>query len=331
MDNKIHADIIVQMGRTDDLVRTWFHFEYTFLEDVTYDRLAFFQVAADGYSDNGYAFAAWGNADGMLDERAVPNHRTTGYAADADRGIALPGESPWVMLYDNRRIDGNLPEHYADLAYVIRDFEANIGGTVLTTPHINLHRTNNGQSQLGFELGLPYEEGAAWCGAPCQGQINFIPAGSTVRATVEYLVPPADKARYYGTSDYLMALPADQWRSTGMAMELAVGNALAVEMSTGSLRRAHPVELDAAAGTLAAEFTLTGGRGYVPVTVHGLMRHDGWRLESRVNGQWVEVDQSVHGNDFWQARYVGESRTWSLTWNVPNRAPTEYRVVWGGR
>ena len=281
-----------------------------------------------GISDNGYAHAAWGNADGVRGERVIPDHRTTGYEAPEDRGIAIPGESPWIMLYDNRRIDQGLPEHYADLAYVVREFEANIGGTVVTTPHINLHRTFNGNSQLGFELGLPYEEGAAWCGEACQGQINFIPAGSTVRATIEYLVAPADKSRYYGTSDYLTALPANQWRTTNMALELATRNDLIVEVSTGALRRRHPVEVDAAAGALAAEFTIEGGLGYVPVTLHGLMRHDGWRLQRREGENWLDVDQSVHGNDFWQARHDGATRTWSLTWNVPNRGAEAYRVIW---
>ena len=248
LDNKIHGDIKVQMGRTDDMVRTYFHFEYTFLEDVEYERLAFFHMAADGYSDNGYTRAAWGNGDGVLGDRAIENHNTTGYASPLDRGSELPGDTPWVMVYDNQYIDEGLPEHYADLAFVVRDFEANIGGTILTTPHINVQRTNNRFSQLGFELGLPYAEGAEWCGEPCRGQINFIPAGSTVRATVEYLVPPADKARYYGRSDYLAALPANSWRTTDMAWTSPQQH-LTLNVEVGTARRVHPVEVDAESGT----------------------------------------------------------------------------------
>ncbi len=324
----IHADITVQMGRTDDLVRTWYHFDYTFLENVQYDRLAFFQMAADKYSDNGYARLAWGNANGVVEDRAVLNHQTTGYADNEDRGIPLEGPSPWVMLYDNQWTTEELPEHYADLAYVVRDFEANIGGTVITTPHINLHRTNNRVSQIGFELGLPFEANAAWCGPPCNGQRNFIPAGSTVRATIEYLVPPADKGRYYGESDYLTAMPNTQWRTTAMALDLAVGNHLSLESSIGQIRRIQPVEIDAAQGAVAAQFTLTGGLGYVPITVHGLMRHDGWQLQKRIDNEWVAVDQSVHGNDFWQALFNGNDDTYSISWNIPNRDVQTYRVFW---
>jgi len=232
------------------------------------------------------------------------------------------------MLYDNQLIDERLPEHYADLAYVVRHFEANIGGTLVTTPHINLHRTHNRISQFGLELGLPYAEGSPWCGDPCQGRTNFVPAGSTVSATVEYLVAPADKARYYGASDYLQALPAARWRTPAMAIALANGNALSVNAEVGRVRRVHPVELDAAAGRVAAQFTLSGGLGYVPVTTHGLIRHDGWRLQRRDADAWTTVDQEVHGNDFWQARYDGSVETYSLTWNVHNRGERTYRVIW---
>ncbi len=89
-----------------------------------------------------------------------------------------------------------------------------------------------------------------------------------------------------------------------------------------------PIEINAAVGAVAAEFDLTGGRGYVPITIHGLMRHNGWRLQIQEGENWVDIDQSVHGNDFWQARYDGVSQTWSLTWNVANRDGNTYRVAW---
>ena len=113
-----------------------------------------------------------------------------------------------------------------------------------------------------------------------------------------------------------------------MALELARGNAIDVAVLTGSLRRTHPVELDAVEGRIAVDFTIEGGRGYVPVTIYGLTRHDGWQLERLTGDQWVAVDQSVHGDDFWQARYDDEARRYVLTWNVPNRGQQRYRVVW---
>ena len=39
---------------TDDVVRVFYDLEYVFHDPVAYDRLAFFQVCADNYSDNDY-------------------------------------------------------------------------------------------------------------------------------------------------------------------------------------------------------------------------------------------------------------------------------------
>jgi hypothetical protein len=316
-DGKIEAKISTQLGRTDDLVRAYYHLEYTFLEDVNYDRLALFQLAADRYSDNGFAQYAYGDEDGVTWDEVVPDHMTTGYASEYDRGIAMTGESPWVMLYDNLRTDDDLPEHLANVGFVVRDYHATIGEEIITTPHMNIVRTyNGGWSQMGFELGLPYAPGA-----------TMVPAGSVIRATVEYLIPPANKSTYFGESDYLTDMPSSSYQSTNMMQVLAADNHLDVDASVGSVLRSHPVELLASDDTTAVQFTLTGGLGYTPVTIAGLARPDGWRLEEAMGDDWVRVDQSVEGNDYWQAYDDAASGSFELVFNVYNRGTTEYRLV----
>ncbi len=328
-DGRVRADINVQMGRTDDLVRVWYHLDYTLLEDVRYERLAFFQMAADRYGDNDFARMAWGNAAGVTEDRPLDDHGSTGYASPDDRGIPLDGDAPWVTLYDNRRqVDSGLREDQADIAYVVRDFEANVGGTVIRTPHLSLHRTQNRFSQYGLELGLPFVAGAPWCGDSCNGETAMLPAGTTVRATVEYLVVPADREAYYGASGHLLSQPPDAWRTPAMTLHLARGNALSVEATIGQVRRAHPVELDAAPGRVAVDFTLEGGLGYVPITIRGLTRHDGWHLQVLRGALWTAVDQAARGQDYWQATHDGATDTYALTYNVPNRGLRRYRLVW---
>ena len=158
-DGRIEGKVRVQMGRTDDLVRVYYHLDYTFLADVTYSRLAFFQMAADNYGDNTFRRYAYGDAAGVRLDAAVPVPGATGYARPEDRGIPLTGDAPWVGLYDAvPRAGDNLKEHLASVGFVVRDFEATIGDTTLRTPHINLNRTNNQNlSQVAFELGLPYQ------------------------------------------------------------------------------------------------------------------------------------------------------------------------------
>ena len=315
-DGRIEAEIHAQLGRTDDLVRAWYHLRYTVLEDVTYDRLALFQVASDRYADNGFRRWAYGNAGGAVVDAAVPAHGTTGYEDDGSRGIPLEGEAPWVFLYDNGATGGSLPEHLANVGFVVRDYRVTRQGSVTTTPHINLQRTfNGGSSQVAFELGLPTD-----------GADRALLAGTVIEATVEYLVPPALREAYYGESDHLLALPASAFPSTEMMRHLAEGNTLAVEATVGSVLRVHPVELAAATGTTAADFTVTGGLGYVPITIRGLPRPDGWVLESEGAEGWVPVPMEVEGGDGWQASDAGDG-LYSLTYTVPNRETQRYRLV----
>jgi len=316
-DQKISATMTTQLGRTDDLVRAYYHIDATVLQDVDYRRLAFFQVAADNYGDNRFTRHAYGNASGVLFDGVVPNHQTTGYAALADRGIALSGASPWVMLFASTPVAmERLPEHLADVGFVVRAYEANIGSTTSTVPHINIIRTNNRDSQMAFELGVPFDP-----------MNPVVPAGSRVRATVEYVVPPSSKAAYYGNSDHLGALAANAFGTTDMMRSLAVGNALSVQVASGQLVRDHPPELEIGTGTVAAQLSLTGGLGLTPITFRGLARHDGWRLERRSGAGWGQVDQSVEGNDYWQAHYDAASGSYSLVFNVENRGTNEYRLV----
>ena len=327
-DGKIQGKIRTQLAATDDLVRVYFHLEYNFLADVAYDRLAFFQMAADRYGDNLFTKFAYGNAAGLVHDGQVPDHNTRGYASDLDRGIPLHGDAPWVMLYDNQRDWDSLPEQYADIGFVVRHFEANIGGTTSTTAHINIHRTLNGQSQYAFELGLPHESGSPWCGAACQGRTRFVPAGSTVRATIEYLVPPADLSRYYGANSHLMSLPASAYRSTQMLLSLARGNQLDVLVHTGTIARTYPIEVNAQPAAVAAELTVSGGLGYTPLTFHGLNHHDGWRLERQDTQGWLPLNYAVHGNDYWQSTFDADQQTWSQTFSVQNQGTNRYRLVW---
>ena len=195
----------------------------------------------------------------------------------------------------------------------------------MTTPVV-YQTYNGGYAQTSFELSLPYEDGAAWCGAPCGGQTNYIPAGSTVEAIVEYLVPPADN--YYGDSDWLTAFDTGSGDGN-MMLKLASEGMLEVEAAVGTLASTYPIEIVAADGATAGELTLSGGLGFHPVSFSGLVRHDGWKLQRRTDGDWETVDQSSSaGNDWWQATHDPASDTWTLTYSVPLGSTQELRLVY---
>ena len=221
------------------------------------------------------------------------------------------------MLYAYDPPSDNLAEHLANIGFVVRAFKAKLGDATISTPHINLQRTyNGGKSQIAFELGLPYD-----------AQSTTVPAGSTVAATVEYLVPPSDKSAYYGNSDYLTDLAAESYQSTAMMQTLAQGNKLIIETTIGTIIRAQPPELQAASGETAVEFTLTGGLGYTPIIIHGLSLPNGWQLQRNVMESWEPVNQAVEGNDYWQAYSDVDSGSFSLVYNVRNRGTNTYRLI----
>ena len=122
-------------------------------------------------------------------------------------------------------------------------------------------------------------------------------------------------------------MDSENYQSTTMMQTLAEENHLQIEASVGTVVRTHPIELDASTQETAVEFTLTGGLGYTPITIRGLARPDGWRLEQFVEGTWERVDQSVEGSDYWQAYDDVESGDFELVFNVHNRGTNDYRLV----
>ena len=65
-----------------------------------------------------------------------------------------------------------------------------------------------------------------------------------------------------------------------------------------------------------AEVTIEKGIGYLPITITGLNSYKGWCLERKNGDKWIKVDQSVHGNDYWQTDYDGQNNKWEITYNV---------------
>ena len=105
---------------------------------------------------------------------------------------------------------------------------------------------------------------------------------------------------------------------------MALGNKYSVDVDHGTLISLYPIEIESAHDSLAAVFTLSNGLGYTAVTISDLSQADGWILEINVSGIWQKVDQSVQGNDYWQANFDIVSQTYSLTYNIHNRGTNQY-------
>ena len=125
--------------------------------------------------------------------------------------------------------------------------------------------------------------------------------------------------------------PITNFSDTTLMQRIAKDNHQVVTASVGKVVGMYPIEIMSAEASIAAQFKLQGGLGYVPVRFKGLKRHDGWQLEKLTSGSWKKVNQSVHGSDFWQSNFDSLTGTWTLTYNLANRGVHTYRLRFVGR
>ena len=83
----------------------------------------------------------------------------------------------------------------------------------------------------------------------------------------------------------------------------------------GKVLKRYPIVIRAEAP--AIDVTIKGGVGFVPIRFEGLTSIKDVALFEIVDGKEIKLDQSVHGNDFWQTDYDEGARTYTLTYNLP--------------
>ena len=104
----------------------------------------------------------------------------------------------------------------------------------------------------------------------------------------------------------------------------AIGNDLYVKVSAGGeLISRYPIKIKA--NSAPVYFSVTGGRGFVPVTFTNLPDFRNKGLFLKQEGEWVEVNQEVHGKDFWQTDYNTDTKTWELTFNINLDSPNDQK------
>ena len=147
--------------------------------------------------------------------------------------------------------------------------------------------------------------------------------GDFVEAEVVHVVMPQFASDYYGPNTNLRAALQKNENTWRMIHREAVGNNLHIKVNRGRILRRYPIliEIDE---TQSVNLTITGGVGYVPITFDGLDSYDRWELiRLDESGNEELVDQSIHGNDFWQTNYDPATGKWSRTYNVSLDTPSD--------
>ena len=83
----------------------------------------------------------------------------------------------------------------------------------------------------------------------------------------------------------------------------------------GVATHTYPIIIQASQSEIKVD--IRGGVGAVPVRFDGLETPSGYALYQDVDGQLALLDQSVHGNDYWQTVYDAGSRSYQMSFNLP--------------
>jgi len=300
-DREVAVTARVQTLRTDDYSRVFQKLHYTFNAATPTKGMWLFKMGRS----NGLVTprVAYGNAQGLIAEQAVPATITPSEKL-VDQ-VTLTGEAPWWVSFPGSFSTGPIkPNGYR--ALVIRAYRATAGGKISTEPTISLpvHRVHS--AGLGVDIDLLLVPPAA---------VNAWQPGDEVEMDLEWITLPRVADDYYGPNEafrqHLAAHPAS-WETT---YREAIGNDLNVVVRGGKLRERYPLVIHARSQRV--EVHIRGGVGCVPIRFEGLATATGYELYELVDGVPHRLDQSVHGNDFWQTDYDAETQTYALTYNLP--------------
>lgn len=313
-DSKINLKYTVTLYRTDDIIRGIYSFRYDVIETVNFDRLVLFQCGGDDYSYTGERKFARGNENGLIEEW------TTQWGGDTYRTtpVELTGRIPWFSMH--QAVPRSSQGAWANRGLVIRYWDAVLGGN-----KANPWAAERGARVRGSDTSLIDI-------LPPTG-ITQLKPGDYVQCRIDHIVMPQHASDYYGPNANLKAALTKDENTWKMIYREAKGNDLDIAMTRGVLEHNYPIRIEARNG---AEFSVTGGLGFVPVTFTGLCNYRPFTLQRKVDNNWIDVDQSFHGKDFWQTDFDPQNDRWEITYSLwldqPNdaRIPTEFRLVGPG-
>lgn len=321
-DESVKVDITVNMGRTNDAAKATYTLKYEFLKDVEFSRLSFFSLGADKYNTS-FSKITLGNIDGNADFALGGkeyngtinidyNNVSEGYLhSDSQQCIEIDGEGLFVLEQDSVMYQDNYGKPGARMMNML-SWSAEINGKHYSKPSVSIKvcKAMYGAYNIPcsvVELGAPAEAG------------GIIKKGSMVEGVVQFIPLPTHVGEgengYYGHDEGILGVQGGDEFIKNLAMHFVRGERISLNAGKGKVIGLYPatvlVEND------EAEITLKGGTGHVALTFSGVSSYSGYILEQKKGDEWVKVDQSVHGNDYWQCWFDAKDKTYQLTYNVP--------------
>lgn len=317
-DGKLKLDYTFFLNRSGDFTKVYYKVKIKALAATNFNRFDIFQMGGDTYNIHWTGKVVYGNDAGILGEFTPTNNGSNNYTTDL---IALEGEHPWIWagngLSNDAKADIRVP---TNLGMVVRSYKASFGGKEYNTPYFRERSTSRAFTQALASNPTSYSL------VPPSGITSFS-AGDSIETLVECLILPKQRVDYYGSDTIFANALATYGDSVALFIREAQGNIVKAHSTTNTISNdVYPIRVK----TLNNEATLmlVGGKNYVPIVFEGLSHVDNPKLWKSVGTcyDWVEIDQSTHGKDFWQADYQNETNTFDLIYNVHQDLPNDTKA-----
>ncbi len=296
---RVEAD--VKTLRTDDYMRTFQDIDYEFFSELRGKDGWLFKFGNSAWPS---LSVVYGNADGKLGEVTFPKGYENGRPA-ADR-LQLSGPAPWWVAFpESGELRGKRDWGQGSRALIIRGYEASFGGKSYDAPSITLPvKSVDADGWADVHLWL----------VPPKG-VDHFDVGDRVSMQTEWITLPRHIDDYYGPNVSFRKHLKKYSKSWKTVYREAKGNDLKIQVAGGTLKNSYPIMIEATRPD-DIQMKISGGVGFVPVRFENLPSPDYvlYKIEGRM--RW-KLDQSVHGNDFWQTDYDAISQTYSMVFSLP--------------
>ncbi len=287
--------------RTDDYARTFQHLKYTFQKELSAKDSYFFQMGPT--SSFVTPKIAYGNRNGLIAEREVSRDlKPNDLFIETEK---LTGEGPWWITFPGASFTNNRDWGTGSRALIIRSFHAVHGGRTYTNPTISMP-VNQVQKDLGLDLNLHLV-------AP--SEVTTFQPGDSLEMDLEWITLPKVADDYYGPNEAFRQHLTENPKSWKTTYREAIANDLQVVVNGGKVLNRYPIEIRAESPVV--EVSIKGGAGYVPIRFHHLKSINGLALFEVTEGKEIQLNQAVHGNDFWQVDFDEADKTYQMTYNLP--------------
>jgi len=312
-NGKIEYFLNTKVYRSDDLTRGVFHLKVNVLDDLSFKDFVVFQAAAQYYHYVNSKTLAWGNEDGL---KKIWETNTGGDSRYVTARTVASGKLPWFSFTDSELFPkGNPPDQKpANRGFIIRNWNARINGINNVPPYFAEFNSSDGSAQSSSLINITLPEGS-----------KELHKGDYIETEIELFQVPVNAADYYGANRSLKKALEHNPNSWKMVMREAIGNHVQIKPLAGcTLISNFPIKIETQ--KTVADFAVTGGVGYVPLTFTNVGTYRNPILYERINAKWIKIDQQFYGNDYWQAEFDPVSKSWEITYNINLDSPNDRKI-----